>query len=149
MDILIEKPVEKDFDSWAELYRQYADFYSMSLQDHTLKNVWSWIHDENQEFYCLIARDQGKIVGLAHFRSMLSPLRGAKVGFLDDLFVAPDHRGKGIVDSLFEGLQQRAKAEAWPFVRWITADDNYRAQGFYKKVSDQTKWVTYQMNTGM
>jgi len=28
-------------------------------------------------------------------------------------------------------------------VRWITADDNYRAQALYDKVATRTHWVTY------
>ena len=33
------------------------------------------------------------IVGFAHYRRMPSPLRGQDIGFLDDLFVDPKHRG--------------------------------------------------------
>jgi predicted GNAT superfamily acetyltransferase len=83
-----------------------------------------------------------------HFRAMLSPLRGAKIGFLDDLFVASDNRGSGTVERLFEELDSTAQQQGWPFVRWITADDNVRAQAVYNKLSDRTAWVTYQLNAG-
>ena len=30
-------------------------------------------------------------------------------------------------------------------VRWITAEDNYRARGLYDKVAQRTSWLTYDM----
>ena len=81
-----------------------------------------------------------------HCRQMPSPLRGALVGFLDDLFVAPSARGQGVVESLYAALDALAREQGWPFIRWITAEDNYRARSVYEKLSDRTHWVTYQMN---
>ena len=56
-----------------------------------------------------------------HFREMPSPLRGKKVGFLDDLFVLPESRGTGVVDEMFKKLSKESAKNWWPFVRWITA----------------------------
>ena len=80
-----------------------------------------------------------------HYREMPSPLRGAQVGFLDDLFVSPKYRGKGIVSLLYDALHKEAKIHGWPFIRWITAEDNYRGRAVYDKISEKTEWVTYQM----
>ena len=70
---------------------------------------------------------------------------GALVGFLDDLFVAPDARGRGVVEALYESLGDLARERGWPFVRWMTAEDNDRARAVYDRVSEKTGWVTYQM----
>ncbi len=80
-----------------------------------------------------------------HYRAMPSPLRGKLVGFLDDLFIKPEFRGNGIVDALYEALNRSAVDKGWPFMRWITAENNYRGRGVYDKLSDKTQWVTYQM----
>jgi len=80
-----------------------------------------------------------------HCREMPSPLRGARVGFLDDLFVAPDARGQGVVEALYDALRELGRAQGWPFIRWITAEDNARARAVYDKLSAKTHWVTYQM----
>jgi GNAT superfamily N-acetyltransferase len=93
----------------------------------------------------LIARDaDGRAVGLMHCRQMPSPLRGAVVGFLDDLFVEPDVRGQGVVDVLYEALNTLGKQQGWPFIRWITAEDNYRGRAVYDRLSEKTHWITYQ-----
>jgi ribosomal protein S18 acetylase RimI-like enzyme len=86
------------------------------------------------------------LVGLAHFRAMPSPLRGAEIGFLDDLFVDPACRGGGAGDQLLRHLDNIAAARGWPVMRWITQDNNYRARGLYDQLALRTGWITYEMN---
>ena len=88
---------------------------------------------------------KGKLIGFMHYREMPSPLRGSLVGFLDDLYVHPDHRGTGAVQLLFKELKGVARQNGWPYVRWITATDNHRARSVYDKISDTIDFVTYQM----
>lgn len=135
-----------DRKGWEKLYQAYADFYDMPMAQKTLDTVWSWIFDSNNPFYCLIAKnDQGEPLGFMHYRGMPSPLRGAIVGFLDDLFVFPHARGSGVVDALYQALNTEAERHGWPYVRWITADNNYRGRGVYDRIAEKTHWVTYQM----
>ena len=135
-----------DREEWEGLYRGYADFYQVPMTQKTLDQVWSWIFDREQSFYALIAKDaNGVALGIMHYRQMASPLRGAMVGFLDDLYVLPSCRGAGVVDALFDALKVSAKQHGWPFVRWITADNNYRGRGVYDKLAERTPWITYQM----
>ncbi|APR66768.1 GNAT family N-acetyltransferase [Thalassolituus oleivorans] len=149
MNIEVSQVEESDKEVRETLYREYADFYKMPVEKSTLDTVWKWIQSDGEEFFCIVARDQNKEpVGFMHYRSMPSPLRGCKVGFLDDLYVAPDSRGTGVVEALFKALDIKAQEQGWPFVRWLTADDNVRAQAVYRKLSDRTKWVTYQLNAG-
>lgn len=146
-DISVESPEHDDKTAWENLYYGYADFYQVPMDQTILDTVWQWIHDPQYPFYALVARHPvNDLVGLMHFREMPSPLRGKHVGFLDDLFVTPDHRGEGVVDALFTELQQQCKSKEWPLIRWITADNNYRGRAVYDKLADKTHWVTYQMN---
>ena len=146
MSITVTPLTVGDKDQWQKLYCGYAEFYNMPMEQQTLDTVWSWIFDVDNKFYCLIAKNsEDQALGLAHYREMPSPLRGAVVGFLDDLYVDPAFRGEGVVDVLFESLEQQAKQHGWPFVRWMTADDNYRGRSVYDKISEKTHWLTYQM----
>ena len=150
MDIKVDIPVEEDFNAWAALYHGYADFYRVPMSDEILQQVWSWIYDDNQAFYCLVARnEEGQLLGLMHYRAMPSPLRGKMVGFLDDLYVVPGARKQGVAKLLFRELKAQAEQQGWPFVRWITAPDNHQAQALYNQLADKTPWLTYQMNCQM
>lgn len=147
MSFTISAPYSQDKAQWQQLYYQYAEFYQVEMNQQILDTVWHWIHDADHAFYCLVAKNtQGKCVGLMHYREMPSPLRGAKVGFLDDLFIDPDTRGSGLVTQMFAQLEQQAKVHNWPLVRWITAQDNERAKAVYERVANKTHWLTYQLN---
>ncbi len=146
MTISVNPVTNDDREQWEALYHGYAEFYQVPMNDEILDTVWGWIHDDNNPFFGLVAKDEnGKAIGLMHCRQMASPLRGALVGFLDDLFVSPEVRGKGVVEVMYEALNVVGKEQGWPFIRWITAEDNYRGRAVYDKLSDKTHWITYQM----
>jgi len=148
MKIVVGELSLQDQSQWQALYRGYAEFYQVPMNQEILDTVWSWIFDKNNGFYALVAKDDaGQCLGLMHYRAMPSPLRGKIVGFLDDLFIKPECRGQGIVEALYQGLNESAVQKGWPFVRWITAENNYRGRGVYDKLSDKTHWVTYQKPT--
>ena len=130
------------------LYKGYAEFYKMPMNDDILDKVWSWIFDKEIKFYAIgIKSSEGELIGFMHFREMPSPLRGSLVGFLDDLYINPDFRGSGAVQLLFKELKSIAKENNWPYVRWITGSDNYRARKVYDKLSGVIDFVTYQMQS--
>jgi ribosomal protein S18 acetylase RimI-like enzyme len=146
MSVSVKPVAQDDRKQWEVLYHGYAEFYQVPMNEQILDTVWGWIHDDSNPFFGLIAKDEkGKALGLMHCRQMPSPLRGALVGFLDDLFVTPEARGQGVVEELYASLNRLGKQQGWPFIRWITAENNYRGRAVYDKLSDKTHWLTYQM----
>jgi len=146
--ITIKTPDESNRQAWESLYRGYAKYYDTLMTDSILETVWSWI--QSGRLQGRIAVDEGgQAVGLMHFRAMPSPLRGSEVGFLDDLFVNPAHRGGGVVTAMLSVLKEEASAQGWPLVRWITREKNYRARTVYDRIAQQTNWVTYQFNVNL
>jgi GNAT superfamily N-acetyltransferase len=132
---------------WRRLYDGYAAHYKREMTDKIANAVWGWINNPAHELEGAIALLDGKPVGLAHFRRMPSPLRGADVGFLDDLFVDPSVRGSGAAAALLAHVRSVAADRGWELTRWITADDNYRARTLYDKVAKKAGWNTYEMKT--
>lgn len=145
--LLVTKLLTEDKTQWEQLYKEYASFYSMPMPQSTLDLVWSWINSETSSFYGIALRNtEGKIIGIAHYRSMPSPVRGAIVGFLDDLYIHPESRGGNGVKEIFKYLRAECNVNNWPFMRWITKENNFRARSVYEKVASKTEWVTYQMD---
>ncbi|MDH3389735.1 MAG: GNAT family N-acetyltransferase [Gammaproteobacteria bacterium] len=146
MPLSVTEPAVEDRAQWELLYHGYAEFYQVPMDDQILDTVWGWIQDRGNPFYGLIAKNgNGDLLGLMHCRQMPSPLRGAMVGFLDDLFVSPEARGQGVVEELYRALNALGKKQGWPFIRWITAENNYRGRAVYDRLAEKTHWVTYQM----
>lgn len=135
-----------DLAQWRALYRAYADFYQVSQSDEMAAQVWSWIHDPAHEVRCLVIEDdQGRLVGLAHYRTFARPLSATVGCYLDDLFVDPARRGGGAADLVLRELARLAAENRWSVVRWMTADDNYRGRAMYDRHARRTTWITYDM----
>jgi RimJ/RimL family protein N-acetyltransferase len=137
----------EDQMAWARLHRGYLDFYESTRPDQVSAIVWGWLMDPAHELEALVARPDvdAEPVGIAHYRPFPRPLHGSTACFLDDLFVAPEHRGRGAVDALLAGLRSRSLERGWSQVRWITRASNERARSAYDRLAVQTDLVTYDL----
>jgi GNAT superfamily N-acetyltransferase len=133
-------------EDWEKLYAGYAAFYKVDQTPRMRATVWAWLLDPAHEVQGVVAVDEaGRAIGLAHFRPFARPLSATTGGFLDDLFVSPEARGSGAAQALIEAVADIGRQKGWSVIRWITADDNYRARAVYDCVADRTKWLTYEI----
>jgi len=133
-----------DHAAWSALYSAYADFYKTTQTEQMRATVWGWLNDGEHEVEGFLAvNEAGEPVGLAHFRPFARPLSASVGGFLDDLFVAPSARGQEVSKQLIAAIVQVGKERNWSVIRWLTAEDNYRARSSYDKIATRTKWVIY------
>jgi GNAT superfamily N-acetyltransferase len=145
LPLRIDRPRPGDRDDWATLYEGYATFYRVEMTLQRLQMVWGWINDPSHELDALVAYNGELLVGLAHFRPFVRPLRGEIGLFLDDLFVKPSARHQGVGQALLNATAAEARRRGCLLVRWITADDNYRARALYDQHAVRTTWITYDM----
>jgi GNAT superfamily N-acetyltransferase len=138
-----------DKPRWLPLFEGYRRFYRQPDDPAVAERVWAWILDPDHPTACLLARDAaGAVVGLAHYRELPRPLSGTNAGFLDDLFVIPEARGSGVAEALIEAVAAEGKRRGWSWLRWFTAEDNYRARALYDRVAGLSQWKTYQRDIG-
>ena len=137
----------KDREEWLELYKGYANFYKIEISKLKLDIVWNWLLDPKHELCGLVYEFNNKIVAFAHYRRMPSPLRGKDIGFLDDLYVDPNFRGRKIGEKLINKLNYISKEKGWGLIRWITRNDNYNAKSLYNKVAKKSTWDVYELDS--
>tara|TARA_B100001113_G_scaffold350383_1_gene347431 strand:+ start:1142 stop:1573 length:432 start_codon:yes stop_codon:yes gene_type:complete len=135
----------KDKDEWRELYQGYANFYKVEISKITLDIVWNWLLDQNHELSGLVYEINNKLVAIAHYRRMPSPLRGKDIGFLDDLYVHPDFRGRKIGEEIINKLNHISQEKGWGLIRWITRNDNHNAKSLYDRVANKSTWDVYEL----
>ena len=145
MSNLIREVQLKDKKQWQKLYRDYADFYKVEMNEQIIQTVWNWLHDESHEVSGLVYEVDDNIVGFAHYRRMPRPLTGKDIGFLDDLFVEPKYRGQKIGEKILNELKKISNSKGWNLIRWITRDDNLRAKNLYDRVAQKTSWNLYEL----
>ena len=128
------------------LMRAYCDFYEASPPDAGLREMArALITDPDQGFF-LIAVEAEVAVGFATVHWKWSSLRGARIGYLEDIFVAPEARGRGIADGLIEASAERCRERGMPAMEWLTAPDNHRAQAVYDRTGAVRKtFVEYDL----
>jgi GNAT superfamily N-acetyltransferase len=82
----------------------------------------------------VIAEDERTPVGFALFFHNYSTFLGKPGLYLEDLFVVPDARGKGVGKALLLHLRELAIARGCGRMEWSVLDWNAPAIGFYKKI---------------
>ena len=142
---MIRNLSKNDFEMWSNLYTAYADFYKVPMNKEILEKLWSWIHDDMHIVKGFCFEIDGKIVGIAHYRTMPRPIKGEYIGFLDDLFVEQDFRGQKIAQNLINHLKSLSKANNWDGIRWITHSSNENAKKLYDKIADNTGFELYEL----
>ena len=83
-------------------------------------------------FQALIAEHDGAPAGFAFYFFAYSTWRGRPVLHLEDLFVLPEHRKKGLGLALMRRLAQIAVEASCPRFTWQVLDWNEPAIGFYR-----------------
>ena len=135
----------KDKKHWEKLYKGYAVFYKVEMNSEILQTVWNGLNNNNHELKGICYEIDGKIVGIAHYRKLLSPLKGKYIGYLDDIFVDPKYRGQKIGRKLLNKIKEISKDSGWNLVRWQTDEDNFTAKKLYDKVATKTKKNVYEL----
>ena len=148
---LIRPIAPGDRESWRALFTAYGVFYRTEFPPAVLDGVWEWLMDAAHEVSALVAELPGasgpQLVGFAHLRRLQDTFTAGPAWSLDDLYVAPGHRGAGIAGALIEACAAAAHSAGGGTLRWITASDNATAQRLYDRVATRTTWVTYERET--
>ena len=88
----------------------------------------------NEEAFVFIARDDnGAPAGFTLLYPMFSSVRQKRVYILNDLFVHPDHRRKGVGALLLDRAVQFGKKRGAAGLQLETEVSNVKAQGLYEK----------------
>lgn len=96
----------------------------------------------------VIARLGAEAVGFALFFHNYSTFLGKPGIYLEDLFVRPEHRGKGFGELLLRHLARLAVQRGCGRFEWSVLDWNQRAIDFYKKLGAQplNDWTTFRVS---
>ena len=87
-------------------------------------------------------------VGFALFFHTFSTFLGAPSLYLEDLFVLPEWRGKGLGRQLLSYLASLAADRGCQRLEWAVLDWNEPSIGFYKGLGavPQDEWTTYRLS---
>jgi GNAT superfamily N-acetyltransferase len=139
---------EGDLPELLALMRGYCDFYESNPSDAALLAMSrALLADPEREGVQLIARDDaGRAIGFATIFWTWSTNAAARVGTMNDLYVAPEARGSGAADALIRACVERCRERGAVRLEWQTALDNHRAQAVYERVGGKRdQWLDYSL----
>jgi GNAT superfamily N-acetyltransferase len=143
-------PVEEaDLPELLPLMRGYCEFYGVEPSDAALLAMSrALIADPELEGIQLLARDDGgTAIGFATIFWSWSTTSAARIGTMNDLFVAPEGRGSGAADELIRACVERCRERGAVRLEWQTALDNQRAQAVYDRVGGKREsWFDYSLD---
>lgn len=134
-----------DRAAWAEMWTDYLAFYKTSVPDAVYNTTFDrLIGDDPQDFSCLVAEQDGTLVGLTHFLFHRHAWKVENTCYLQDLYARPETRGTGVGRALIQAVYDTADKKDCPSVYWLTQDFNETARKLYDRIGKQTPFIRYQ-----
>ena len=140
---LIRAALPADEATWRQLWRGYCDFYRVHLSDAVTDRTWKRILDPDSQIMCIVAEVDGQVYGFANCVVHENTWETQPVCYLEDLFVLPSARGRGIGKALVEWLRNSMRAEGWARLYWMTRENNEEARTLYDQFGRADGFVRY------
>ncbi len=143
---MIRPAVREDVPAILSLIRELATYErSPSSVVATSDLLDSALFGPSPAVFCHVAEDSGEVVGFALWFLNFSTWLGRHGLYLEDLFVRPSHRGRGLGKALLETLIALARERGYGRVEWVVLDWNEPAHAFYRSLGaepmdDWTVW---------
>jgi GNAT superfamily N-acetyltransferase len=148
LDIQIVPARESDVPMVYSLIQRLAEYERLS---HELEATEDGIRDamfgEWPIIEVLLAHVGAEVAGYALFFHTFSTFVGRRGLYLEDLFVLPEHRGRGIGKRLLSHLAKLALERRCRRMEWAVLDWNQSAIRFYESIGavPMGEWTTYRL----
>jgi GNAT superfamily N-acetyltransferase len=140
---------EEEFETLLPLIAAYQGFYEVDDVDNDRNRVFfRRFLAPSEDGRLLAARDEGgEILGYACLYCHFSSLAATETVLMNDLFVAPEARGRGVGRALIEASAAVARERGAAWLEWATAPDNHTAQRLYDSMTDEkSTWLEYELD---
>jgi GNAT superfamily N-acetyltransferase len=151
MHIRLARP--EDHDQWLPLWRGYQSFYKVDLSPEQTALNWQRFQDPAEPMFCAVAEEDSpdggsRLVGMVHYIYHRSCWTAGDYCYLQDLFTAPDCRGRGVGRALIEHVYAAAEAAGASRVWWLTHETNTDAMLLYDRIAAKSGFLQYRKLLG-
>lgn len=119
---------------------------AVATPDHFARALFP--EDTPPAAFCHVAESDGRVVGLALWFLSFSTWTGTHGIWLEDLFVEPEHRGRGLGLGLLRTLAGICVERGYQRLEWTVLDWNEPALGFYRRLGAVAldDWTTHRLS---
>ena len=114
----------------------------------TVADIEENLFGNNPVAFCHVAEIDGQIVGIAIWFLNYSTWLGKAGLYLEDLFVKPEFRGKGLGLELMKTLARLCVERNYERFQWWVLDWNEPSIDFYKSIGAEAmdEWTVYRLS---
>lgn len=143
--VTVRRLEARDKAAWLPLFKGYIAFYKASVADDVIDETFARLLSGDEGFHIgLVAVDEHDTpIGLAHVLFHRSTWSKTWYCYLEDLFVKPDIRARGVGRHLIDAVYREADARGASRTYWTTQEFNYRARGLYDQVATKSPFLQY------
>src|ERR1700733_10143542 len=135
MSLLIRRARPGEAGLVLSLVRELADYEKLLHEvEATEADIDAALFGANPRLFCDIAEWTGEVGGFAVWFINFSTFSGRSGIYLEDLFVRPAVRGKGIGKALLAHLAKQCVTNNWSRLQWSVLDWNEPSIAFYKSL---------------
>jgi GNAT superfamily N-acetyltransferase len=135
MSLIIRRARPDEAGLVLSLVRELAEYEKLSHEvEATEQMIAAALFGPNPRLFCDIAEWSGEVAGFAVWFVNFSTFSGRSGIYLEDLFVRPALRGKGIGKALLAHLAKECVANGWSRLQWAVLDWNTPSIDFYKSL---------------
>ncbi len=148
--VTIEPARESDVPRILSFIRELAEYEKLAHEvEATEDGLRRTLFGERAHAETVIARYEGQPAGFALFFHNYSTFLARPGIYLEDLFVRPDYRGKGIGKTLLVHLARLAMERSCGRIEWWVLDRNTSAIEFYESLGAQpmNEWTVFRLNS--
>ena len=145
MNLNIRELKETDKDRWLELWAGYQEFYKSNLSPEQTEFTWKRLINNEQKMYGFVAENESGVIGFTHCLFRPSTWTETDYCYLEDLFVDPSIRGRGVGRALMNRVVELAKEKNSKRVYWTTQEFNKTARVLYDSITSVSEFVQYRL----
>ena len=140
MSLSIRRAEPADAALVYELVCALADYEKLRHEvDATPEEIAKALFAPEPRLYCDLAEWNGEAAGFAVWFLNFSTFRGRHGIYLEDVFVRPEFRGRGIGKALMQTLAQTCVDKGYARFEWAVLDWNAPSIAFYESLGADIK----------
>lgn len=144
--MILRWATDADESEWRRLWAGFLGYYEMALAPEVTDFTWKRLMDDANPMALRMAfDDSGRALGFAIHQHHPSTWVLGDDCYLEDLFVDPTARGKGVGRALIDDLASLARARGWQRLYWNTEISNAAARKLYDSFTPDDGHIRYRL----
>jgi ribosomal protein S18 acetylase RimI-like enzyme len=145
---LIRDTTAADEADWRRLWAGYLAFYEAEVDAATTDRTFARILDPAAPVSCRLAVVDGAVAGFSVSVLHEGTWVRTPLCYLEDLYVDPAVRGRGVGRALVDDLVGLCRRRGWSRLYWHTRETNAVARRLYDRYGAADGFVRYVVETG-